>query len=82
MGRWTLRVVVLLALLTPSSINAFHDGVPPCEEGQVGYWATIMVEGKKMALFLAKTNPPTSDSVFCNIDPDALIQVKATGKDM
>jgi hypothetical protein len=68
--------------LLPSPTVAFHDGVPPCQEGQVGYWATIMVEGKKMALFLAKTNPPTGDSVFCNIDPDALIQVKATGKDM
>jgi hypothetical protein len=41
-----------------------------------------MVEGKKMALFLSKENPPTGDSVFCNIDPDALIQVKATGKEM
>jgi hypothetical protein len=75
-------ILLLLTLLIPASSGAFHDGVPPCQEGQVGYWATIMVEGKKMALFLAKTNPPTGDSVFCNIDPDALIQVKATGKDM
>jgi hypothetical protein len=78
--KYILAVVFTMAVLTPAS--AFHDGVPPCEEGQVGYWATIMVEGKKMALFLAKTNPPTGDSVFCGIDPDALIQVKATGKDM
>ena len=74
--------LLLFTLLIPASSGAFHDGVPPCQEGQVGYWATIMVEGKKMALFLAKENPPTGDSVFCNIDPDALIQVKATGKEM
>jgi hypothetical protein len=76
-----LLLACVIALL-PASTSAFHDGVPPCHDGQVGYWATIMVEGKKMALFLAKTNPPTGDSVFCNIDPDALIQVKMTGKEM
>jgi hypothetical protein len=77
-----LLLALAFSLLVTSTGRAFHDGVPPCEEGQVGYWATIMVDGKKMALFLAKTNPPTGDSVFCNIGPDALIQVKATGKDM
>jgi hypothetical protein len=72
-----LLLACIIALL-PASTSAFHDGVPPCEVGQVGYWATMLVEGKKMAMFLSNTSPPTSNSIFCNIDPDALVQVKAT----
>jgi hypothetical protein len=68
--------------LLPSSTNAFHEGVPPCPEGAVGYWATVLVDGKKMAMFLSRENPPSSESIFCTIDPSALIQVKTLGKDM
>jgi hypothetical protein len=56
--------------------------VPPCPEGAVGYWATVLVDGKKMAMFLSRENPPSSESIFCTIDPSALIQVKTLGKDM
>jgi hypothetical protein len=69
-------------LFIPASTVAFHDGVPLCPEGAVGYWATVLIDGKKMALFLSKENPPSSETIFCSISPDALIQVKATGKDM
>lgn len=77
---WKLWVLVLSVLTVTSSSHAFHTGSTPiCEEGETGYIATLLAENQVFT-FLSSIDPPTAESVICQIAPQQLIRVGAVSR--
>lgn len=79
-----LVVVIVCTVFVHVSIpaSAFHDGIRSCEDGEIGYLATMLAERGVSYLFLSSQEPPTTDTILCQITPQQLVQVKAKSQDL
>jgi hypothetical protein len=76
-----MRILLALVItLLPTSLSlAFHENIPPCKAGELGYVALLLADGKSYA-FLSSQDPPSADSILCNIKPDQLVKTMAPSK--
>jgi hypothetical protein len=76
-----MRILLALVItLLPTSLSlAFHENIPPCKAGEMGYVAHLLAEGKSYA-FLSSQDPPSADSIVCNILPDQLVKTMQPSK--
>lgn len=73
-------VLFVFTLLATSTGQAFHEGVSPCEGGEMGYIAT-MVNGERVWTFLSTTDPPSADAILCNLHPRQLVKAMPLEKE-
>lgn len=69
---------VTLAVSIPAT--AFHEAIPPCQNGELGYQATMLGENKRVYNFLSSEDPPRTDTILCQIMPQTLIRIDETSK--
>jgi len=77
--KWLLGI--LLVMSTAVKADAIHQGgVPICADGEVGYLATLLAEQNRVYTFLSKEDPPSSETIVCQLGPQQLVQVKGAPK--
>lgn len=77
-----MRYLLVACLVTfiPTSLGlAFHENVPACKAGEVGYLAHLLADGKSYA-FLSSLDPPSADSIICNILPNQMVKTMQPSK--
>lgn len=74
-----LAATVCCTLLVTSA-TAFHEAIPPCQKGELGYQATMLGENKRVYNFLSSEDPPRTDTILCQIMPQTLIRIDDTSK--
>ena len=69
-----LLLIVILTLLPTSLGLAFHEHIPACKTGEIGYVVHLLANNQFYA-FLSSEDPPSTDSVICNILPRHLVKI-------
>lgn len=75
-----IGVLLISSVLITLPSRAFHDGIRSCEDGEIGYLATMIAEQGISYMFLSSEEPATTDSVLCQIKPQQLVQVRANSQ--
>lgn len=76
-----IAVIVSCSAWPVTSGNAFHENITPCKAGEVGYLATLL-DDNRVYTFLSSQDPPSANSVICNVAPRQLVKTMAMERGM